>query len=302
MNKKEKELILNLIYTPYEYRDNLGLKESETFGLEIEYEMGVKRIIKYLLTRNHLGWNEVDEDELTVLNRFGGEVISPVLMDSYETWTTLVDVLKCIRISGGTATSNTGGHIHFDRSFLNDNIEDYIYMLKCWCVFESIIEKIACGSFSRIRPIAKYMASSFTKNMLENKKDIEILIDKRNDLEFKELLYMLRSVLKDCKCNSISLYGIENPYNMFSNNTFEVRIPNGTLNPVIWQNNVNFFAKFLRYFKTDYDKELINYYYNLLNDKEYNEFTMALLLGSLIFDKDSEGNFNYLRQYVRLMK
>ena len=62
MTIKEKELISDLLYTPYDYRDNLGLSENETFGLEIEYEAGVKRIIKYLLMRNHVGWNEVDEE------------------------------------------------------------------------------------------------------------------------------------------------------------------------------------------------------------------------------------------------
>ena len=49
MTIKEKELISDLLYTPYDYRDNLGLSENETFGLEIEYEAGVKRIIKYLI-------------------------------------------------------------------------------------------------------------------------------------------------------------------------------------------------------------------------------------------------------------
>ncbi len=303
MTVKEQELISDLLYTPYDYRDNLGLNENETFGLEIEYEAGVKRIIKYLLMRSHTGWNEVDEEYLTKAYSFGGEVVSPVLMDTHHTWKELVEVLKCIRMAGGKATMYTSGHIHFDKSFLNDNIEDYIYMLRMWCAFENIITKVSMGNFKSMRPRSEFMAASFTKSMLECNDRLNDIINLTDHMSFKEQLMAVRIMLNDIKRNSISLFGIENPDNIYAYNTFEVRIPNGSLNEVVWQNNVNFFAKFLRYFKTDYDKELIDHYFNSLYlGKEYNEFTMTLLLGSLIFNGDSEGNFNYLREYVRVMK
>ena len=147
------------------------------------------------------------------------------------------------------------------------------------------------------------MAASFTKSMLECNDKLNEIINLSDYMSFKEQLMAVRIMLNDIKRNSISLFGIENPDNIYAYNTFEVRIPNGSLSEVVWQQNVNFFAKFLKYFKTDYDKELIDHYFNSLYlGKEYNEFTMALLLGTLIFNGDSEGNFNYLKEYVRVMK
>lgn len=301
MISKERELILDLLYTPYDYRDTLGLDNNETFGIEIEYEYGIKKIIKYLLMKNHSGWNEVDEDKITHMNTFGGEVVSPVLMDNKNTWITIKEVLKCMRMSHARATLNTAGHIHFDKSFLNEELIDYVYMLRMWSFFEDIITKVSYGSFSCIRQISSFMASSIKERMLEQNDYINDFLIIKDTMSFSNQMDILRYIIQDKKRNSISIHNIEN--DLSNNNTFEIRLPNGTLSEIVWQNNINFFAKFLKYFKTDYDKELIDYYFNsLYSNKEYNEFTKTLLLGSLIFDGDSEGNFNYLRHMVRVMK
>lgn len=50
-------------------------------------------------------------------------------------------------------------------------------------------------------------------------------------------------------------------------NTIEVRCPNGTVNPVIWQNNINFFAKLFLYCSgNNFDIEFINYKLDYLKD------------------------------------
>ena len=89
-------------------------------------------------------------------------------------------------------------------------------------------------------------------------------------------------------------------------NTIEFRNPNGSLNPVIWQNNINLFTHFLKYAtnpKFDYD--LIQERMNIQDFSRivlltYNEINIrqALELADLIFDNNLD-KINFLRQYIK---
>lgn len=92
-------------------------------------------------------------------------------------------------------------------------------------------------------------------------------------------------------------------------NTIEFRCPNGTLNPIIWQNNVNFFIKLLTYCKGSYfDNEIIDKRHeinlDIYNNLElYNEIYLnqALELCDLIFTNNTDKVY-FLKQYLKSFK
>ena len=97
-------------------------------------------------------------------------------------------------------------------------------------------------------------------------------------------------------------------YNMErERNTIEFRSPNGTFDPVVWQNNVNFLVKLMLYCKSDkFNSELIDSKINLMKDgmifsfDKYSRIYMdqAIELCDLMFD-NNEDKIYFLRQYIK---
>ena len=88
-------------------------------------------------------------------------------------------------------------------------------------------------------------------------------------------------------------------------NTIEFRSPNGTLEEVIWQNNINFFGKLIEAaLNTDLDMEKINYYIDmvktddLINEYSKVNFSNALELADMIFEKNID-KLTFLKQYIK---
>ena len=89
-------------------------------------------------------------------------------------------------------------------------------------------------------------------------------------------------------------------------NTIEFRCPNGSLNPIIWQNNVNLLVKLLEYTKDpkfNHDiidkRQMINQtkYMNLYWYKEV-FLQQALELSDMIFDNNLDKIY-FLKQYFK---
>ena len=88
-------------------------------------------------------------------------------------------------------------------------------------------------------------------------------------------------------------------------NTIEFSCPNGTLNEVIWQNNLNFFLSLMNYANDSYNNVDYEYYVNKENDNidsdyDYSELYLkdALELADLIF-KTNQDKIDFLKQYVK---
>ncbi|OPY63718.1 MAG: putative amidoligase enzyme [Pelotomaculum sp. PtaU1.Bin065] len=107
----------------YEYEDVLAGSEN-SFGIEIEFVGGDLNDIARALGEAGLGtgfdsgyhsrrqpgkWAVERDGSVTNGNR-GGEVISPVLKDSRETWEQLEKVCQIIKDHGGKINSKCGGH------------------------------------------------------------------------------------------------------------------------------------------------------------------------------------------------
>ncbi len=121
----------------YERQDVLG-NPHQTFGVEIEFDGGdqaeiARRLYQEgLVDRPHqVGYHASQrgrsgrwsfERDASVT---GGEIVSPVLRDSPETWRQLERVCEVVRECGGRASARTGGHVHIgaDESDLDHRIE-----------------------------------------------------------------------------------------------------------------------------------------------------------------------------------
>ena len=98
-----------------------------------------------------------------------------------------------------------------------------------------------------------------------------------------------------------------NDFSEYGNyNTVEFRCPNGTLDPVIWQNNLNLFVKLIQYSKRDdFNNDLINERRKINEDfvESDNDFTkiylrQALEFADLIFFNNADKVY-FLRQYLK---
>jgi hypothetical protein len=104
---------------------------------------------------------------------------------------------------------------------------------------------------------------------------------------------------------SINFCNIINYKSFQEYNTIEFRLANGTLNPIIWQNLINFYLAFITYAKrNNYDNDTIakrsskrNYNSKLdtYNKLYYDE---AIELCDLIFSKNIDKIY-FLRQYIK---
>jgi len=89
-------------------------------------------------------------------------------------------------------------------------------------------------------------------------------------------------------------------------NTLEFRSPNGTIDPVIWQNNLNMLVNLLLYCKSnDFNNDVIDKRHDKYKEKYnslywYNEIYIdqALELCDLIFTNNLD-KINFLRQYLK---
>ena len=87
-------------------------------------------------------------------------------------------------------------------------------------------------------------------------------------------------------------------------NTIEYRLPNGTFEPVIWQNNVNMFLHLLDACNRDLDEDYIKKRINRLEEiYDYNGYDEIDEEGALnfvdqIFDNDLDKAY-FLRQYYK---
>lgn len=75
----------------------------------------------------------------------GGEMISPILTDTPETWNTLRDVVDTIKSHGGTSSRQVGAHVHVDTTTIQDDVEKFTRLLRIFWVFEDVLFRLAAN-------------------------------------------------------------------------------------------------------------------------------------------------------------
>ncbi len=310
-------------------RDNLNLNSNVTFGLEIEFENiktsydemfnlfsklsllpstffnneNVEKLKNYkkhsktfeIINQNNYSnilpeevffWN-FDKD-ISLDN--GGEITSPILIDKKEYWYDLKKVCDFIK-KYAKLSIHSSGHIHIGSNILGKDKTSWINFLNLWSSYENVIFRFGFNEYLNINSRIRYceiMSEKFKKvcKSLAEDYDLEIILH----------------FLKDNRLNAVNFQNVTLTNKVIPFSTIEFRNPNGCLNPIIWQNNVNFFTRLLMYCsRSDFDMDKVlkrkkeEIYFNNYH-KAF--FEQAVELADMIFDNNLD-KINFLKQYVK---
>jgi len=290
-----QELLLEIDEYLLEYRKKLNLSSDLTFGAEIEFEKIDRYIVEDYLHKNYDKWKCIYDSSLEL---GGGEVVSPIMTDSKKYWDDLWIICKYLTENNADTSHNAGGHIHIG-SILGDDLTSWKQFIKLYTAYENVLFRFSYGDKLQGRTkINRYAApiSDFLHiklNYINNISDI------------KELIKFIRIMGKYYSVNFLNVE-YNKPFATFGN-TLEFRSPNGSTNAIIWQNNINTFAKMLLSAKEkvmnedflDYKlkNEFISYsdkqiLYSIINLKNALEFV------DLVFDNNLDKIY-FLKQYLK---
>ncbi len=296
-NSDLQKLFSLINYSHLGLRDRLGIDKSITFGMEIESEYAKLEVhdkIKNACTKNP--WEAYWDLSL----REGVEATSPIMSDEVDTWKD-VELICSILKENSKIDRNAGGHIHIGSQILGDNLQAWINFIKLWGVYENIIFRFASGEYLTYRPHIKRYAEPVSEYFLErynkldpNERTLYFLLHHFDCQEEREYALNFTNVL----CSE--------PDTLKERNTIEFRCPNGSLNPTIWQNNVNLFVKILNYSKkSKYDSDTIDRRYKLIKRKDFNledynkiYLNQMLEFCDLVF-KNNLDKIYFLKQYLK---
>ena len=277
-------------------RDELNLNKRTTFGLELEFEdTRIKDVNDVIKSDEELSTWEVKYDASLFK---GAEINSPVLIDTKENWKALEKVCEVISPLAKIGM-RSGGHIHIGSQIIGENATAWLHFIKLWATYENILFRFLDGEHLTARPgieeFARPVAKEFIYNYNVNKNYA------RNTLSILRGLRGTR--YQAVNFNKTELY---DPETYRIDNTVEFRSPNGSLDSVVWQNNVNTIVKLLEYSKSlSYDddkveKRLLGIKEDLENLDLYDEIYIgqALELSDMIFDNNLDKIY-FLKQYFK---
>lgn len=311
---KEKSIIeliniRNLLKTYYlEPRTTLGISKDVTFGTEIEFEDSKRQIIEEELAKTFPkgNWKVVDDRSLNC----GGEINSPVLRDTEESWLDLNTACNIVN-KNAVVQINTSAHVHIGMQILGNNPKYWRNFAKLWMTYEYIITRFLYGEYTSPRDRFEYFAEPISKDLIEDIAYFEKysesqtamnILRKLNKTDKKRRSVNFRHIGKTPLCN----YDKE-----AKKNTIEFRGGNGTFNIVIWQNNINLLVKLLEYAKRDdFDHKKIDNRLKEIRERnipsnliKYSQVHIndAFEFADLIFTNNLDKVY-FLRQYFKDMK
>lgn len=293
MSKNMQDLFLELL-TDYslEYRNTLNFKKTTTFGYEIEFENADIDIIRKYLNKKNRELFLLFDPSL----KKGAEIPTPILKDNKKSWKKIDNLCNFLQ-KHSEIKETCGGHIHVGKQVLGDSNKSLLNFLKLWSTYEHVIYYFSYGEDKKpreaIKEYAKPISNDFWQtyneykdNLLVPKEEIikKVTITRNRGVSLKYLLFYERPEI----------------------DTVEFRCPNGTLNPITWQNNTNLFVKLLEYSKTpSFDNTTIQLRHKKRQDiysnlNKYNIIYLkdALELSDLIFTNNLDKIY-FLKQYIK---
>lgn len=184
--------------------------------------------------------------------------------------------------------ANCGSHVHIGKQALGTDVESLINFLKLWSLFEPIIFRFAYGEFLGARPHFSIVSKSISNDFLDVCK-----YAKSESIDEIDLLIWF--IGQDDVAIRFKHW--------FDLKTIEFRCPNGTLNPVIWQNNANVFMKMVLYSGSGrfasglIDERMERIFSTPLSDGEVH-IDAAIQFADLVFDNNLDKIY-FLRQYLK---
>lgn len=227
----------------YEYEDVLN-GSSNTFGVELEfvegnadaiarelYELGIvghSRRVSYH-ARSIPGKWKLEYDGSVCNGSKGGELVSPVLTDTPETWRTIEKICEVAKRHGAKINQKCGGHIHIGMEPLDTARQRWRRFFKTIAGFEDVLYRISGGNLGRIRSGYTRYASPFS-SQAQRTAVSRFRLDSREDID--NLARRASNRDRYLGINLTNIYESDKP------NTIEFRYFNGSLDPGQIQANV----------------------------------------------------------------
>ena len=279
-----------------EYRDSLELDKDISFGIEIEYENLLrKNVDKYIYNRHNDWLSKLDGSLLR-----GGEITSPIMKDDVSYWNDLKKICDYLKRKKVTTIGKTGGHIHVGASYLNKDIESWIIFLKLYVSYEHILYRFSFGDKISGRDCIDVYAKSVSERLIS-------FFTRVSDID--NIFEFIKCLPRNNRNYSINFKNVSCYYvdKNVCGNTIEFRLPNSSVNEIIWQNNINTFCKMMMSSKKKViDEEFLNYkikndYISYYDNKlrYYNvDLKNSLEFVDLVFNNNKDKLY-FLRQYLK---
>lgn len=298
-------IIMTLKKYYLELRNKLSIDTNITFAGEIEFEEANRDLIELDLYNTFPMDDWIVKDDNTLSN--GGEVNSPVLRDSEKTWNDFSTV--CSIVDGNAyVLDNTSAHVHIGMHILGNNPKFWRNFALLWMTYENIITRFLYGEYISPRISMGEFAKPISQLLIDNFDRIE------DRTKYYNATYILKVLnLGDDRRRSVNFKNCADAELLFFNkvgnkNTIEFREPNGTFNPIIWQNNINLLVKLLEYAKNDqFNEEIIQRRLKEIirnnipsNITKYGQINIvqAIEFADLIFNNNLDKIY-FLRQYIK---
>lgn len=287
------------------YKYKLDIDKNITFGTEIEFENASFDDIKTELDNNSdlASWHLVHDYTVECKHNeliYGGEVVSPILTDTKQTWIQLKKVCTLIKNNIGLTNDKAGAHIHIGLNIFDKKVQNIFHFLKIWIVYEHIIYHFAYGEKNYPRKTLLEYASPIAYRLFECIPEIN-----SKEYYFQEIIDYICDI-SDMSMSLANGFSFSNGSNMLEKkDTIEIRCPNGTLNEQVWQNNISFFVKLLLYScSSNFDDEFMNYklkQYKYMYIDNYQNIYLndALELMNFLYTKE-EDKLSFLKQYLKI--
>ena len=298
LNSKELQDILNMINNyNLEYRDFLNLHKDITFGVEIECEQTSEKINKGKIDSLNpfYNWSCSYDGSL----RHGIEVKSPILKDNIQSWIDLYKMCNYLATKSNTL-EEAAAHVHVGAHILKEDNQNWVNFLRLYSTYENIIFRFGYGEDLKSRKHLKDYSLPVSRSVWERADIIE-----KYNIDYPKMVDLLKC--KRTKYLSLNLNNLIKRCNKYEKyNTIEFRFANGTLNPIIWQNNINLFCHMLTYsLNSNFDNDTINNRHKIIADDLenlylYNEIYLdqALEFVDLVFNNNLDKVY-FLRQYLK---
>lgn len=212
-----------------------------TVGIEIESVGPLSKQIKDLKSLFILdGWDVKHDGSLADDEKCsaGVEITSPILKgDDPEINNKIAYISNFLLDEGQYANDTCGGHVHIGADYFKD-YESYQNLVDLWINCEQIIYIIS----NQIGEVPRKKISDYAKPISKSYERIaeQGFIDFSDVENLKEIESQLNLASK--RCNGINFNNLAD----YNKHTIEFRIPNGTVNPDTWIENINLFGNMLK--------------------------------------------------------
>lgn len=229
---------------PYQYENALNGSDI-SFGIELEfvdgdsnaiarelYTLGICSSPRMQSYHSHgmPGMWKLERDGSVTDGDRGGELVSPILRDTPETWRQIETICEVAKRHGARVNMETGGHVHISADPLDGKRQRWRRLFKAFKGTEEALFRFAGGELGRFRNTGYTRSSSS-----EMSGAIRARLPEEGTMDdFRAALSSRQSGIAWQKYRSINLV----PFTGGVRDAIEIRAFNGSLTPGVIQANV----------------------------------------------------------------